>query len=73
MLDLEKKQPEIYEKLKNMIPELGEKPEPMDRSFFFNILNTLYMDIVDKMVFNAVKARSTRNKLDTEIEMQPEF
>ena len=31
------------------------------------------MDIVDKMVFNAMKARSTRNKLDTEIEMEPEF
>ena len=31
------------------------------------------MDIVDKMVFNAMKARSTRNKLDTEIEMEPDF
>ena len=73
MLDLETNKPEIYKKLKNMIPELCEKSEPQDRSFFFNILNTLYMDIVDKMVFNAMKARSTRNKLDTEIEMKPEF
>ena len=73
MLDLETNKPEVYKKLKNMIPELGEKSEPQDRSFFFNILNTLDKDVVDKMVFNTVKVRSTRNRLDTEIEMQPEF
>ena len=73
MLDLETNKPEVYKKLKNMIPELGEKSEPQDRSFFFNILNTLDKDVVDKMVFNTVKVRSTRNRLDTEIEMQPEL
>ena len=60
-------------KLKNMMPELEYKTEPKDRSFFFNILNTLQVDIVDKMVFNAEKARSTRVRLDHEIEIESEF
>ena len=57
-----------------MMPELEYKSEPQDRSFFFNILNTLYVDIVDRMVFNAEKARNNaKRKLEDEIEVDPQF
>ena len=55
------------------MPELVEKKEPQDRSFFFNVLNTLKDGIVDKMVFNAEKERQYKSKIDDEITVVPEL
>ena len=35
------------------MPELGPNKEPKDRAFFFNVLNTLNVNLIDDMVINA--------------------
>ena len=35
------------------MPELKKKRRPKDRAFFYNILNTLQENVVNKMVYNA--------------------
>ena len=55
------------------MPELEEKKEPQDRTFFFNVLNTLDNGIVDKMVYHAMKDRQARDKLEDEIIVLPKF
>ena len=54
-LNLEKKNSDIWNKIKLYCPELNYKSNPKDREFFFNVINTLIPNSVEKMVYNALK------------------
>ena len=45
----------LWQKLLNFCPELEFKKNPKNRDFFFNILNFIQPNIVDKMLHNAIK------------------
>ena len=49
------------------------KSVPKDRTFFFNILNTLEHRIVDKFVYNSIKLRETKPSIPNEITIVPEL
>ena len=72
-MELETKHPLLWEKLQNYMPELETKKEPKDRKFFFNMLNTLKPNVVDKMVHNAKEDRIIKSKIDDEITVIPEL
>ena len=55
------------------MPELKKSKIPKDRKFFFDVLNTLKPNIVNKMVFNAKEARLPKTKIDDEITVIPEL
>ena len=44
---------EIWNKILEYCPELEYKEKPKDREFFFNILNTIIPNCIDKIVRNA--------------------
>ena len=48
-----KKSEKMWNKLLSYCPELKYKSSPKDRDFFYNILNTLWPKIVEKLVYNA--------------------
>ena len=56
-MNLEKSESVIYKRIVQFCPEIKHTNKPKDREFFFNILNTLKEDLVDKLVFNAIKSR----------------
>ena len=41
----------------NFCPEIKERNCPKDRTFFYNVLNTIKKGYVDNIVMNAVVAR----------------
>ena len=41
-------------KLENIMPEIKIRDKPKDREFFYNILNTLESNVVEKMVYRAM-------------------
>ena len=55
------------------MPELVTKKEPKDRTFFFNMLNTLKPHVVERMVHNAKEERILKSKIDDEITVIPEL
>ena len=55
------------------MPELTITGKPKDRRYFFNILNTLKPDIVEKIVFNAYMNRKQEQTIKNEIIVKPEF
>ena len=57
----------------NYCPELERKAHPKDRDFFFNILNTIEVNIVDRMLHNAIKKRNQKSKIENEIKVIPEL
>ena len=52
-LKTDKAKEELWKDIKKYCPELEYRSNPKDRSFFFNILNTLDKDCMDKAVYNA--------------------
>ena len=44
----------------NFCPEIKDKKSPKDRTFFYNILNTIKKGYVDQIVMNAVLARQKK-------------
>ena len=48
-------------------PELKHNKWPKDRTFFFNVLNTIEAKCVDRMVINAMKQRQNKTKIENEI------
>ena len=47
----------IWPQILSYCPELKEKKYPKDRTFFFNVLNTIKHGFVDNMVLNAIESR----------------
>ena len=70
-----KEDKEFWIKILNYCPELNQKEGPKDRTFFFNILNTIKLYCVDKVVYNAIKQRDdkVKAKIANEITVIPEF
>ena len=68
-MELKTKQLDLYQEMKKYCPELQYKDEPKDREFFFNVLNTLEPNCVDKMVRNARLNRVYCSKKDDKIEV----
>ena len=56
-VNLEKNDKQAWKKMLNYCPELQYRNRPKDREFFFNILNTVKLHIVDKMIQNAIRVR----------------
>ena len=56
-MDLEMKDPKIWKLLLNYCPEIKYNRKPKDRTFFYNILNTILPKCIDKFVYNALKKR----------------
>ena len=54
---LECKQKLLWDKILNYCPELKYTRKPKDRTFFYNILNTLYPKCINRLVYNAMKNR----------------
>ena len=52
-MELKTKRKELYSELKQYCPELEYKENPKDRDFFFNVLNTLEPNCIDRIVRNA--------------------
>ena len=46
---------------------------PADREFFFNLLNTLKPGSIEEIVYNSIKQRQNRSKIENEIEVTNEF
>ena len=55
------------------MPELTITGRPKDRRYFFNVLNTLKSDIVEKIVFNSYMSRKKDQTIKNEIVVKPEF
>ena len=71
---------ELWKKLLVYIPELSKhNPDvrnrnvPKDREFFFNVLNTLKKDYVNKIVYNAKLLRVPKIGISDEIKVLPEL
>ena len=45
------------EKVKRFLPDSTQKSKPLDRQFFFNILNSVYPKFVKELVEHASKQR----------------
>ena len=57
--------------MKKYCPELEYKDEPKDREYFFNLLNTLEPNCIDKMMRNARLNRIFSSGIDDKIEVIP--
>ena len=68
-MELKTKKLDLYQEVKKYCPELQYKDEPKDREFFFNVLNTLEPNCVDKMVRNTRLNRVYCSKKDDKIEV----
>ena len=53
----------VWTTLLNYCPELEFKSNPKDRSFFYNVLNTIKPNCVDKIVRNALIYRQNPSKI----------
>ena len=49
-MELKEKEKDLWKELLNYCPELATREQPRDRTFFFNILNTLKLNCIDKLV-----------------------
>ena len=56
-LNFKENDPKIWELVLDLCPEITEKGIPKDREFFFNVLNTLKPNCMDKIVYNAMLNR----------------
>ena len=52
-MELKTNKKDIWEQLKNFCPELELRDQPKDREFFYNILNKIKPNCIDKIVRNA--------------------
>ena len=64
---------EDWELLIDLCPELNYKNKPKDREFFFNVLNTLIPNSIDRIVRNSFINRQQKSKIEDEIEVAPRF
>ena len=48
-------------------PELKERNRPKDRTFFFNVLNTIKPNFVDNVVLKAIENREKKTNIPNEI------
>ena len=48
-------------------PELKERNRPKDRTFFFNVLNTIKPNFVDNVVLKAIENREKKANIPNEI------
>ena len=53
-----------WELLIDLCPELNYKNKPKDREFFFNVLNTLIPNSVDRIVRNSFINRQQKSKIE---------
>jgi len=70
-MELKTTRKELYTKVKKYCPELEYKDEPKDREYFFNVLNTLEPNCIDKMMRNARLNRIFSSGIDDKIEVIP--
>ena len=56
-------------KLCNFCPELRDRKYPKDRTFFYNVLNTIKPEFIDKMVLNAINIREKKSEIPNEIKV----
>ena len=64
-----KKDKEIWNKLLNFCSELRERKYPKDRTFFYNVLNTIKPQFIDKIVLNAIDNREKKSDIPNEIKV----
>ena len=62
-----------WKEIINYCPELGKYENPKDREFFYNILNTIKPNIVEKIVYYAKIAREKKTTIENEIKVIPEL
>ena len=62
-LGLEKHEKTLYDELSRYCPELKNNKPPKDRTFFFNVLNTLKHKCMDSIVYNAIVAREKKSNI----------
>ena len=70
---LEKSDPVTYKIFLNFCPEIRERKRPKDRTFFYNVLNTIKKGFVDNIVMNAVLAREKKQNIPNEIKVADYF
>ena len=70
-MELKTTRKDLYIELKKYLPELEFKDEPKDREFFFNVLNTLESNCIDRIIRNARLIRLFSSKKDDKIEVIP--
>ena len=73
VMKLKENHKEEWECIIDLCPELQYKNKPKDREFFFNVLNTLIPNSVDRIVRNSFINRQQKSKIEDEIEVAARF
>ena len=72
-LNWQSKDKQKYGELLNFCPEIEYKGIPKDREFFFNVINTIDADIVQKMVLHGIEQRQKNPIIPDEMKIISKF